>query len=187
MNVNTVTYKWDLREDICPCDVHFNDWVSSQGLTKKTIYHFGSGAHHVVGITQAERENQTLSITASEEEHQAYTRLVTARPGLAKYYVCYFGDIYLTNPALLPEIDIVTLFHLCEFFYPNTASKEYGGLTDRKLLDLFTAKTRRGGHILFYTQSMSFDKAKPLVAKWERAGLVKRLGEFKTLLVYQKR
>lgn len=187
MNVNSVTYKWDLREDLCPCDVHFNDWVSKQRLKKKTIYHFGSGAHHVVGIKQAERKNQTLSITASEEEHRAYMDLVTASPALARNYVCYFGDIYLTNPALLPEFDIVTLFHLCEFFYPNTASKEYGGLTDRMVLDLFARRTRRGGHILFYTQSMSFDKARPIVARWERASGVKRLGEFKTLLVYQKR
>ncbi len=187
MNVNSVTYQWDLREDVCPCDVHFNDWVSTERLKKKTIYHFGSGAHHIVGTTQAGRKNQTLSITASEAELQAYGNLVTASPSLAKRYVCYFGDIYLTNPALLPEFDIVTLFHLCEFFYPNTASKEYGGLTDRQVLDLFTGKTRKGGHILFYTQSIAFDKAKPIVAKWERARSVKRLGEFKTLLVYQKR
>ena len=39
------------------------------------------------------------------------------------------------------------MFHLCEFFFPNTASKEYGGLTDAKLLDLFTAKTKTGGYI----------------------------------------
>ncbi len=37
------------------------------------------------------------------------------------------------------------MFHICEFFFPNTASKEYGGLTDAKVLDLFTAKTKKGG------------------------------------------
>ena len=52
---------------------------------------------------------------------------------------------------------MVTMFHLCEFFFPNTASKEYGGMTDAKVLDLFTAKTRKGGHILFYTGSIGFD------------------------------
>ena len=46
------------------------------------------------------------------------------------------------------------MFHLCEFFFPNTASAEYGGLTDRQVLDLFTDKTRKGGHILFYMRSM---------------------------------
>ena len=143
LKMNYWTDKWDLHEDVCPCDVHFNDWVAKQKLKNKTIYHFGSGTHHVVGIKQAERKNRTLCITASKEEYEAYIDLVTDNSAVAKNYVCYFGDIYLTNPALLPEFDVVTMFHLCEFFFPNTASKEYGGLTDAKVLDLFTAKTRR--------------------------------------------
>ena len=81
---------------------------------RSRIFHFGSGAHHVVGTTQASLGNQTLSITASSEEHQQYVRLVTAQPRLARHYVRHFGDIYLTNAALLPEFDVVTMFHLCE-------------------------------------------------------------------------
>ena len=50
-----------------------------------------------------------------------------------------------------------------------------------------TAKTRKGGHILFYTRSIGFDKAKPIIAKWEKAQPVRRVGDFKTLLVYKKR
>ncbi len=57
------------------------------------------------------------------------------------------------------------MFHICEFFFPNTASKEYGGLTDAKVLDLFTAKTKKGGHILFYTRSMGWEKTKPILAE----------------------
>ena len=53
---------------------------------------------------------------------QAYVDLVTGNSAVARHYVCYFGDIYLTNPDLLPELDVVTMFHLCEFFFPNTAS-----------------------------------------------------------------
>ena len=83
---------------------------------------------------------------------------------MAKNYVAYFGDIYLTNPKLLPDFDVVTMVHLCEFFFPNTASEEYGGVDDRGVLDLFTAKTKPGGHILFYTKSIGFEKAKPIVA-----------------------
>ena len=79
------------------------------------------------------------------------------------------------------------MFHLCEFFFPNTASKEYGGMTDAKVLDLFTEKTRKGGYILFYTKSMAWDKASKVVAKWEKAGRVKRVGQFKTLLVFRKK
>ena len=57
--LNYWTDKWDLHEDICPCDVHFNDWVAKEKLKNKNIYHFGSGTHHVVGIKQAERKNRT--------------------------------------------------------------------------------------------------------------------------------
>jgi hypothetical protein len=187
LKMNYWTDKWDLNEAVCPCDVHFNDWVAKQKLKNKTIYHFGTGTHHVVGIKQATRKNRVYAITASKEEYDSYIELVTTNSGVAKNYVAYFGDIYLTNPLLLPELDVVTLFHLCEFFFPNTASKQYGGLTDAKVLDLFTEKTRKGGYLLFYTRSMAWDKASKVVAAWEKKTAVKRVGEFKTLLVYRKK
>ena len=40
---------------------------------------------------------------------------------------------------------------------------------------------------MFYKGSIGFDKAKPIIAKWEKKGAVKRVGEFKTLLVYKKK
>jgi hypothetical protein len=187
LKMNYWTDKWDLHEDVCPCDVQFNEWAAKEKLNNKSIYHFGTGTHHVVGIKQAGRKNRVLAITASKEEYEAYVQLVTENSGVAKSYVAYFGDIYLTNPLLLPDFDVVTMFHLCEFFFPNTASKEYGGLTDRKVLDLFTDKTKKGGHILFYTRSMAYHKTQDVIAKWEKAKPVKRVGEFKTLLVYKKR
>ncbi len=187
LKMNYWTDKWDLDEAICPCDVHFNDWVAKNKLKNKTIYHFGTGTHHVIGIKQAAQKNHVLAITASKEEYDAYVTLVTENSGVAKNYVTYFGDIYLTKPELLPPFDIVTMFHLCEFFFPNTGSKEYGGMTDAKVLDLFTDKTTKGGYILFYTKSMAWDKASKVVAAWEKKMPVKRVGEFKTLLVYRKK
>jgi hypothetical protein len=187
LKMNYWTAKWDLDEAICPCDVHFNDWVAKEKLKNKLIYHFGTGTHHVIGIKQAARKNRVFAITASKEEYEAYVNLVTENSAVAKNYLAYFGDIYLTNPNLLPDFDVVTMFHLCEFFFPNTASKEYGGLTDAKVLDLFTDKTLKGGYILFYKGSISFDKAALVIAKWEKKKPVKRVGEFKTLLVYRKK
>lgn len=178
--------KWPLMVEVCPCDVHFNEWAAKQKLRNKTIYHFGSGDHHVVGVEQGKRKNRTFGITASKGEYDAYVDLVTGNPRIAKNYVCYFGDIYLTNPQLLPELDVVTLFHLCEFFAPSTASKSYGGLTDRTLLDALTDRTRKGGHVLFYKGSLGFEKSKPIIAKWEKAKRMKRVADFKTLLVYRK-
>src|SRR5688572_10892229 len=84
LKMNYWNDKWDLHEDMCPCDVHFNEWTAKQKLKNKTIYHFGSGTHHVVGIGQAKRRNRTLCITASKEEYEAYIRLVTENAGVAK-------------------------------------------------------------------------------------------------------
>ena len=41
---------WDLRIKECPCDVHFVAWLDANRITDSTIYHFGTGGHHVVGI-----------------------------------------------------------------------------------------------------------------------------------------
>jgi hypothetical protein len=187
LKMNYWTDKWDLHEDICPCDVHFNDWTDAQKIRGKTIFHFGTGTHHVVGVKQAEKGNLVYGITASVEEYEVYIKLVTENAKVAKNYLAYFGDIYLTNPRLLPEFDVVTMFHLCEFFFPNTASAEYGGMTDRQMLDLFTEKTRAGGYLLFYPRSIAWDRAQAVVAQWEKERPVERVGEFKTLLVYRKR
>jgi hypothetical protein len=155
-------------------------------LTGKTIFHFGTGTHHVVGKGQSGLENSVLAITASKEEYQAYIDLVTDNARIAKSYVAYFGDIYLTNAKLLPDFDVVTMVHLCEFSHPNTASADYGGLTDRQLLDLFTTKTKSGGYIIFYMYSKDFHVARPIIEAWEREAPVKRLADFKTLWVYRK-
>jgi hypothetical protein len=153
--------KWDLDEAQCPCDVHFNDWIEDEGLTGKTIYHFGTGKHHVVGIAQAQNGsgNTVFGITASPEEYDAYLRVVTEQPRIAKSYLCYFGDIYLTNPQLLPDLDIVALFHLGEFIHETTTSTEYGGLDDLGLTRALLSKTRTDGRLLIFTGSFAHDKA----------------------------
>ena len=61
-----------------------------------------------------------------------------------------------------------------------------GGVDDAQLLDMLTAKTRPGGHILFFTGSFAFPSADKIIAKWEKSGRVKRVGAFKTLLVFRK-
>lgn len=187
--MNVWEARWDLDETQCPCDIHFNEWIDVQNFNSQTIYHFGTGTHHVVGIRQTEngRGNVVFAITASIEEYEFYEQLVTEQPRVAKSYLAYFGDIYLTEPRLLPPLDIVTLFHLCEFSAPNTASSDYGGLTDLQVTTALTQTLRVGGHILFYTGSFAFPDAKKVIADWERQCAVERLGEFKTLLVYRKK
>jgi hypothetical protein len=177
---------WDLDPDGCPCDLHFNDWVEANRITGKTFYHFGTGTHHVVGLRQTELGNAVFAITASKREYDTYVTLVTENSRVAKSYLTYFGDIYLSDSRLLPVVDAVTLFHLCEYSQPNTASLEYGGLTDRGLLDLMTAKIRPGGHVLFYTGSNGWQATKALLSAWVEEQPVERLRHFKTLRVYRK-
>jgi hypothetical protein len=185
--LNASGYKWDLHPDICPCDVHFNEWVKAHKLVGKTIYHFGTGNHHVVGRGQAELGNAVFAITASKEEYDAYIALATESSRVARSYLVHFGDIYLADPRLLPDFDVVTMFHLCEFAQPNTASAEYGGLTDRALLDMMTAKTRPGGHILFYRDSNGREATQAMLPAWQREQPVERMDDFKTLQVYRKK
>jgi hypothetical protein len=180
------TPKWDLHVEMCPVDVYFNEWIEQSRLKDQTIYHFGTGAHHIVGATQAANGNRVFGITASKEEYERYIELVLKDKQVAANYVCYFGNVYLTNVRLLPMFDIVNLFHLCEFFPPKTNSQT-GELDGRALLDAMTAQTKPGGHILFYSKSQDFHTAGPIIEAWAKAGLAERLPDYKTMLVYRKR
>jgi aminoglycoside N3'-acetyltransferase len=97
----------------------------------------------------------------------------------------FFGDIYQLEGRLLPDFDVVTLFHLCEF--RTEQSDQYGAMTDRQLLDLLTAKTRPGGYLLFYTKSFAFDAAEKILQGWEQEGAVEKVGLYELLLVYRKK
>jgi hypothetical protein len=184
--MNLWDMKWDLHADICPCDVHFNEWIEASKIVGTTIYHFGTGTHHVVGIRQAELGNTVFAITASKEEYDAYVALVAENSRVARSYLAYFGDIYLSNTPLLHDFDVVTLFHLCEFLHDNTTSAEYGGTDDRGLLDLMTDKTRPGGYILFYRDSNGRGMTGNILRVWEKQKPVERVDDFKTLIVYRK-
>ena len=183
---------WDLREKECPCDVHFVEWLDQNRITDSTIYHFGTGGHHYVGIECAseKRRNAVLGITAAPQEYDKYVELAIARPDVLRYYNAVFGDIYLINDKLLPTFDVVTLFHLCEF--RGEKNDAYNALTDLEVTNHLTDKTRPGGHILFFTTSFAFDwdgpmSAKKVIARWEKERDVERVGMFKSLLVYRKR
>ncbi len=183
---------WDLREKECPCDVHFIEWLDRNRIVDSTIYHFGTGGHHHVGIECARetRRNAVLGITAAPQEYEKYVELAIARPDVLRYYNAVFGDIYLLNYKLLPTFDVVTLFHLCEF--RGEKNDAYNALTDLEVTNILTDKTRAGGHILFFTTSFAFDwdgpmSAKKVIAKWEKERHVERVGEYKSLLVYRKK
>ncbi len=176
---------WALDVPVCPCDVHFNDFVAAQKIKNSTIFHFGTGSHHVIGIEAAEdgRKNAVFAITASVGEYDSYVRLITDQPEVGNFYKAYFGDIYQLDARLLPEFDVVTLFHLCEF--RTEANDAYGALTDFDMAKLLIDKIRPGGYVLFYQGSMAFEKAVHVIAKLEKSRDLTRLPDFKRLQVYR--
>jgi hypothetical protein len=178
---------WDLDVNVCPCDVHFTDLLEEKNVRHGKIFHFGTGTHHHVGVRCAENgsNNAVLGITASVEEIEAYTKLALERPEITRTYKAFFGDIYLLEKRLLPKFDAVCLPHVCEFRGPNNDA--YGALTDRQMVDLFTDLLKPGGYIAFYTKSMAYDQAGPLVAKWAKESPVTDEGLYKSLATFRKK
>jgi hypothetical protein len=188
MKMNFWNSRWDLDEAQCPCDIHFNQWIDANGITGQTIYHFGTGTHHIVGLTQAANGsgNVVFAITASTVEYEAYMKLALEQPRVVKSYVAYFGDAYLTNPRLIPQLDIATLFHAGEYIGENTTSAEYGGIDDLGLTRVLLDRMGPDGQMLFYRGSFAFDKAEAIVDALAREGELARAGTFKSLLVCRK-
>ena len=178
---------WDLQLAQCPCDVHFCDWLEKEQIKDSSIFHFGTGSHHIVGIRTAENgsNNCVLGITASPGEYDAFVKLAIDRPEVEKSYKVFFGDIYQLEQRLLPKFDVVTLFHLCEF--RNERNDLYGALTDLEVATMLTEQTRPGGYIVFYTKSFAFDTAEKVIAVWEKEQAVEKVGLYETLLVYRKK
>lgn len=188
LKMNLWDAKWDLDEAQCPCDIHFNQWIEANKVANKTIYHFGTGTHHIVGLTQAANgsNNVVFGITASIVEYEAYIKLVNERPQLSKNYLAYFGDIYLTNPRLIPPINIATMFHAGEYIGENTTTPAYGGVDDLGVTRILLDRMRPDGHVLFYTGSFAFDKADAIADTLAREKKLERVGTFKSLLVCRK-
>lgn len=181
---------WEFLPDLCPCDPHFVDWLDAEGMRDAAIFHFGTGAHHHVGLECAkpERRNNVLAITASPSEHGAFVDLATRRPELLRHYSVLFGDIYLLNEALLPDLDVATLFHLGE--YRTEANDAYDAMTELEVVGILARRLKPGGRMLFYTGSYGWERdwggARSIVAEWERGGGFERVGEHRSLLVYRK-
>jgi hypothetical protein len=177
---------WGLRIAECPCDVHFVEWLRETGVKNAGIYHFGSGGHHLVGAECAKdgRGNVVLSVTAAPQEYDDYVKLLIENPDISKSYVCYFGDIYTVNARLLPPLDVVTLFHLCEF--RSEKNDAYGAKTDLEVALELAKNLKAGGWMLFYTGSFAWEPAKPKVAELVRLGVIEPAGTYKTLELYRR-
>ncbi len=177
---------WSLDEKQCPCDIHFCDYLEEMGAKGKTIFHFGTGSHHIVGLRNAKSgaNNAILAITASVEEYQDYIKLLIENPTLGATYKAYFGDIYQLDGRLLPDLDFASLFHVGE--YRTEHNDLYGALTDTEMVLVCADRLKKGGEILFYKGSFAYDKADIAGEELLKSRGMQRVADYKTLAIYRK-
>jgi hypothetical protein len=184
MSLNYYRRSWPLDEAHCPCDVHFVSYLREFGIGGKTIFHFGTGQHHLVGVKNHELDhpNHILGITASPFEHETYVRLIIDDPTLARTYKVLFCDIYTLTTPLLPRFDVVTLFHLCEYY--STQNRSYTDATDASVLQMFVDLLSPGGEVLVYRRSAAFDETRKLIDALIDAGEIVKRADFESLSSY---
>lgn len=177
-------HKWPAKFDTCPPDRDFGMWLADEGIVGQTIFHMGTGEHHRLGQVAAWLKNYTIGITASRGEMDAYEELAINKPEINQWYHVIFGDIYLINPYLLPQLDILALFHLCEFTDPRRT--QYGGCSDEEVVNRLMLNLRPGGRVITYPRSMAYNNAGPIFVKMQDEGRLQLVREYESLRVYRK-
>lgn len=180
---------WPASPDRCPCDWDFVEWLAREKRNTalgraRTVFHMGTGAHHFVGFTVAAQRMpyRVIGLTASPVELNHYAAHVVAEPSTLHRYQVLFGDIYVFDPDFwLTRLDIVSLFHFCEF--TDERRDAYGGWDDTSVLMRFIERTRTGGHILFYMGSVGYSRSVPIIQRMVDLGLISAGVEFKSLRV----
>jgi hypothetical protein len=170
--------------EMCPCDIHFLEYLRANNVTDRVIFHFGTGEHHIIGKRNLETggTNEILAITASRQEYDQYIQFIIDNPSAARTYKVIFGDIYTLTPRIIPDFDLVTLFHLCEFY--DEEQSAYAQLDDSSLLALFLSKLKPGGKIFFYRESSHFARARTIIEGFVEQGEMIQVDEYKSLLAY---
>ncbi len=182
VNLHTYNMAWQLHPG-CPCDVEFNQYISRKSISGKSIFHFGTGAHHVVGMAAAGR-NDVLGVTASVDEYKAFMDIIVKNPSISINYKCMFCDIYTLSENSIPCFDIVTLFHSGEYYSPELNS--YAPLDDRSLIEFFIGKLKPDGIIVFYKKSNGFIKISLHLEDLIGVGFMEKYEEVGNLLIYRK-
>ena len=178
--------KWPMRYEMCPCDCHFIDYLKKEQAEEKVIFHFGTGAHHWVGLENSKlpKPNHVTGITASAPEHATYVNRVIKDKNLAKYYTVLFKDIYTLVPEELPYFDYISLFHLCEFYLEGETAFVHHD--DKSLLKMFISRLNPGGRLLFYIGSFEWARAEKFVREGVDSNSIRLVENFESLLIYEK-
>ena len=181
-----VARSWPLWPRMCSCDLHFCDFLQERSIRAKSIFHLGTGGHHIVGLRNRADGlgNVILGVTVSPDEIKRYMKLVIGDPILGQNYKVLFTDVRDLQAASLPNFDLVTLFHLCEF---DSTSGSVHLLSDEGVLGLLTSKLEPGGLLALYRQSIGYRRLQPIIAAAIAAGKLEHLEDYKTLQILQVR
>ena len=181
--LNLFADSWPLLEDICPCDVHFLHYLERHAEQGRRIFHFGSGEHHILGRTNHRLgdRNEILALTLSPEEHQQYVEFVVNSPRAARSYKVVFADVYTLTPSFVQGFDLVTLFHLCEYY--GEKQGRYASLDDSSLLELFVENLNPDGRIFLYEGSWGYGETSRIVTRLVAEGQLRIEQRFMSLVV----
>jgi len=180
-----VAHSWPLRPTVCPCDVHFCDYLDERTIRGRTVFHFGTGGHHVVGTRNYTEEwrNEILGLTLAPREHARYVSRVIREPAFGRHYKVLFADIYSLCASALPLFDLVSLFHLGEFGDPASGGRRND---DEGVLRVFCSRLRPGGLLLLYRGSFGFTRIQPLLTRAAADGLLSFTEDYKSLSIYRQ-
>lgn len=178
---------WELQPHLCPCDIELIEYLQKYNIQDRTVFHFGTGAHHILGLENQKlaKPNEIIGITASIPEHEAYVQMCRKNRHLAKFYKVLCTDIYTLTDRSLPMLDVVALFHIGEFYMAEEAPFVHHN--DESLVDLFLSKLNSDGKILFYTRSVGYGKAEEILESFTAQGKIYLVEKYKSLLVYAKK
>ena len=109
-------------------------------------------------------------------------RRVIRAPALATDYKVLFADIHSLRAAALPEFDLVSLFHLCEFGDPASAARVHDAAG---VLQTFISRMAPGGRLLLYRGSFGYRAALALVDARVAAGDLAHVEDYASLSIYR--
>jgi len=164
--------------------VHLCDYLKERDVRNKSVFHFGTGGHHLVGLRNEEDglENDVLGITACPGEHARYVTKVIENATVGVHYKVLFGDLYNMSAAYLPAFDLVTLFHLGEIEETPSPRRR---LDDAGVLELFLGTMSPGGRLFFYTGSWGYLGILPFIERAVASTKMRFQENYKSLSVYR--
>lgn len=162
---------WEWQPDKCRVDEDFIEWLHYDGSGR--IFHMGTGLHHKVGDWCSANLVDCYGITASQEEFRAASGHITP------YYQVILADIYKLHKTMLPEFNIMSLFHLGELvdLFGEIDEVSVWGLMSKVVTD---------GKILFYRHSSAFDRVEPFIKSTMAMGYIKPYAVSENLEIYSK-